>query len=83
MFFNIFYLTPEKCVDVFFYLEVMLLFFILENITLTYSFVIITVSSSHVKGSQNKNSLNNNSLYLCSVHYVQALFLALYRYWLI
>ena len=60
MFFSIFYLTPEKYVEMTFYLEVILLLFTFKSTILTYSFVIITTSPSHVKNTKKKSSLSNN-----------------------
>lgn len=61
MFFSIFYLTPEKYVEIIFYLEVMLLFLIVESTILTYSFVIITKwKVLKMKSAKKKSSLSNN-----------------------
>ena len=61
MFFSIFYLTPEKYVEIIFYLEVMLLFLIVESPILTYSFVIITKwKVLKMKSAKKKSSLSNN-----------------------
>ena len=61
MFFSIFYLTPEKYVEIIFYLEDMLLFLIVESTILTYSFVIITKwNVLKMKSAKKKSSLSNN-----------------------
>ena len=52
---SIFYLTPEKYVDMSLYLEVMLLLLTFGCTILIYSFIIIIVCSSHEKNPEKKN----------------------------
>lgn len=51
---NTIYLTPEKYTEMTFYLEVMFFLLIFESTILTYTFRIITVSSSHGKSIKKK-----------------------------